>query len=1053
MSAAFPSGVIPGHYLLTYHNAAPSTGSPITGNPNFKGINWQTDMRTMELVKNDYSNGITLIQAWINWINVNQPGNKLFVTIEWNTFSAADRRIPEYIRNPNHADYDQAYDPSGIGTGGVCINTVGGECLKIWNAAVRERMKACYLAIYNAFKNNPTFSGLYSSESAQALVAGHDRTSATFRNGWKDFMDIKSQMPDKMLFAAFNFLTGESPANFRDVLEYGAALGVALGCPDIRMGVDVAGADTSNNVAVKVGREVSQRFGDASCAVGPKHEQALNSKPTYSAMMAEFRNTYGGDFAFWRPIQASSDPNQQNFNPHGLAAVAADVAANPYPWAWGESQGGGAVSSDIVAQQGRVALNTSTGNQVLPHSLGVTPFFGMLRATGAVAEATYAGTLRHAIGFTDGTRQVSLAWLSSNGSTIGTQFGASRGATDTVFVLTNSGATTVDGEASHVSWDGDGWTINISDAPATAVLANYLAMAGGDGSAYVNKLALTTQNTEAVLAHGLGDDGPNLVIVLGGAGAIDDTADNNYRFSIGLVAFDGDTITQRCYIAGETNSTNPSAIGAYISNLHAGGNCAGDGVPTSLYEVTTIDGTNIGITPRNGDANVEVAVACLKLDNASVNLFDMTLPTATGAQSHSMGVLGEIVLAVFSMMTDYNTPSANSQAGSFAVSNILSANQYSQNLTVQDNRTTTSVTKGRTDDQALFMGDHSGSSGGTNSHQADFTEFSGNNLELNHTAVHTSGGLGFGVAIELTAANTDPPSTPGQPTMSNIGQNSADATWTASTHALGIQKYNLYLDTVDGSTLFVPQTPPTTNSYSFAQLASGVQHYLRVSAVGNNGVESALSTVRTFTTLTPVDNVDPSFAGIQTLVYDPVTQKITGGWSAATDNVAASVDIVYDVYISDTTGGQNFSTPDLSTLPGVLGFELESPEPGHYYAVVRARDPSDNQESNTVELHVEVAAEVLAYEVPANTYQLDNASGSIYRNTTVQLSWTVNGSSGFRAGGTVYDLDDVTTDPNGWLPTISLPGPESGELDIRYLDEYGVLVGRWIRGLTPSVVT
>lgn len=1047
MSAAFPVGIVPGHYILLYHNNAISTASSITGNANFKGVCYQTDWRTMEPVKNNYSQGITLVQSWIDWIDANQPGNKLIVTIEWNTFSASDRRVPEYIRNTAHADYDPAYDPSVIGTGGVSTNTVGGECAKIWNDAVRARMKACYLAIYNAFKDNPTFSGLYTAESAQALTTPNDRTSSAFRAGWQDFMDIKSSMPDKMLFAAFNFLTGESAANFRTVLEYGANLGVAIGCPDIRIGVDVVGADTSTNVAVKVGRESSQRIGSGITAVGPKHEQALGSNPSYATMMSEFRNTYGGDFAFWRRIQLSSDPNQQNFNPYGLAAVAADVAANPYPWAWGEAQSGGGSASNITVTQDRVALNTSTGNQALVHA-SADPFFALIRTTGATADATYSGTLRSGLGITDGTRQVSMAWHSSNGSTIGTQFGGSRGATDTMWVQTVSGALTVDGEASFVSWDDDDLTVNISDAPASAFLAHYLVMGGTDGSSYVNKLSLTSQDTEATLTHSLGDDGPNLIIVFSGAGAIDDASDNNYRFSFGIATFDGATITQRGYIEGETNSTNPSAVGSYLTNIYVGGNCAGAGSPTSLFEVTSVDGTSIGITPRTGDANVDVMVACIKLDNATANIFDMTLPTATGDVSHSVGVDASYVLALLSMATAYNTAYANSQAGAFAITSINATNQFCNGFTVQDNRTTTSITKAKTDDQAIVMGDHSGSSGASNSFAATFTSFADNNLNLNYTAVHTTGGIGFGVAIEVSAADTTDPTTPGQPSAPTVTETTAATTWTASTDAgSGLQQYYAYLNSVRWPT----QSPIITNSVTLTGLPSGTTYNspgLQISAIDNAGNESALSTARTFSTSSPVDNSAATFAGVATAVGDDTARTITITWPQAVDAITPNAQMRYRVYDDSTEVGVGTTLIETTTA-GVLGTVINDAATGDHWINVKSLDSSDNADTNNVTINVVMSDISGTFEITTSR-PLKLSTNTILTNTDVDCSWVVNGPAGYLGAATITDLGTLTTDSSGYLSDIEVPGPERGTLHAKR--EVNGVTQKWEEAITPVAV-
>jgi hypothetical protein len=73
-------------------------------------------------------------------------------------------------------------------------------------------------------------------------------------------------------------------------------------------------------------------------------------------------------------------------------------------------------------------------------------------------------------------------------------------------------------------------------------------------------------------------------------------------------------------------------------------------------------------------------------------------------------------------------------------------------------------------------------------------------------------------------------------------------------------------------------------------------------------------------------------------------------WNAASDAVTPSSQIVYDVFMSTTPGGEDFAQPTWITAPGVTRFTTPGlPSHGTFYFVVRARDQAGNEDQNTVE--------------------------------------------------------------------------------------------------------
>jgi len=105
------------------------------------------------------------------------------------------------------------------------------------------------------------------------------------------------------------------------------------------------------------------------------------------------------------------------------------------------------------------------------------------------------------------------------------------------------------------------------------------------------------------------------------------------------------------------------------------------------------------------------------------------------------------------------------------------------------------------------------------------------------------------------------------------------------------------------------------------------------------------------------DVTPPSFAGLKsatTCIPGPVgggsKAAYTLKWDAAKDNVTPSKKIVYDIYQSTTSGGEDFTNPTYTTSPGATSFTtpaLASDEA--FYFVVRARDQAGNLDSNKVE--------------------------------------------------------------------------------------------------------
>jgi hypothetical protein len=107
----------------------------------------------------------------------------------------------------------------------------------------------------------------------------------------------------------------------------------------------------------------------------------------------------------------------------------------------------------------------------------------------------------------------------------------------------------------------------------------------------------------------------------------------------------------------------------------------------------------------------------------------------------------------------------------------------------------------------------------------------------------------------------------------------------------------------------------------------------------------------------PEDTTPPAFAGVQSaFACTPGPQRpgqttpFTLKWAAATDDVTPSSQIVYDLFMSTTPGGEDLSHATWTTPPGVTQFKTPGlASHGTFYFVVRARDQAGNEDQNRVE--------------------------------------------------------------------------------------------------------
>ncbi|RMG02776.1 MAG: fibronectin type III domain-containing protein, partial [Nitrospirae bacterium] len=103
--------------------------------------------------------------------------------------------------------------------------------------------------------------------------------------------------------------------------------------------------------------------------------------------------------------------------------------------------------------------------------------------------------------------------------------------------------------------------------------------------------------------------------------------------------------------------------------------------------------------------------------------------------------------------------------------------------------------------------------------------------------------------------------------------------------------------------------------------------------------------------MVPIGDDPPEFGGLTfTEILSPTSVML--GWEPAVDDFTPQDGIFYQVYVAQTSGGEDFLSPFL-VVTGETTVTITDLTPGEtYYFVVRAFDDGGNTDGNTVELSV-----------------------------------------------------------------------------------------------------
>ncbi|MGO8997299.1 MAG: fibronectin type III domain-containing protein [Polyangiaceae bacterium] len=253
--------------------------------------------------------------------------------------------------------------------------------------------------------------------------------------------------------------------------------------------------------------------------------------------------------------------------------------------------------------------------------------------------------------------------------------------------------------------------------------------------------------------------------------------------------------------------------------------------------------------------------------------------------------------------------------------------------------------------------------------------------------------------VDATPPDTTPPTFGGATSATALGQTQIAVTWLPATDNVTPQAsiaYRVYIGTAAGAESFaapVVTSPAGATGTVINALNPFTTYFIVVHAVdqaGNeddNHVEVSAKTT---------DTTPPVFGGAQTVTGTGASSVLVG-WKAATDVGCPQSAISYNIYASQTQGGESFTTPSFSTAPGatsgsVSGFAEFQP----VFVVVRAVDAAGNEDHN---LH-----EISGYTLDTTAPTFTGAQTATALGNTITLTWTAATDAFVAPSTLVYDV-------------------------------------------------
>jgi hypothetical protein len=225
---------------------------------------------------------------------------------------------------------------------------------------------------------------------------------------------------------------------------------------------------------------------------------------------------------------------------------------------------------------------------------------------------------------------------------------------------------------------------------------------------------------------------------------------------------------------------------------------------------------------------------------------------------------------------------------------------------------------------------------GANSSGSGGEQAAGGSEQMSMGAVPGDGAGGMPESSDVT-----PPAFAGVKRVTAVSDSELNVTWDAATDdttppaSIAYRVYVAELGAAMDFNLPYTTTPAGATATTVVGLRAGVEYEVIVRAVDLAGNEDD-NTV-SLSASTP-DYELPVFGGV-VAAESTTPDSVTLSWEPASDNATPSEDIVYEVFMSGTQGGEDYSSPLLVSDPGATEITITGLDDAtEYFFVVRAVD-------------------------------------------------------------------------------------------------------------------
>lgn len=258
------------------------------------------------------------------------------------------------------------------------------------------------------------------------------------------------------------------------------------------------------------------------------------------------------------------------------------------------------------------------------------------------------------------------------------------------------------------------------------------------------------------------------------------------------------------------------------------------------------------------------------------------------------------------------------------------------------------------------------------------------------------------VEASATTPDESPPKFAGVSSVEADGARALDVSWNPAFDAGSAEAtltYRVYFgETETGVNFDSPEieTSPGETTARIEGLDPLTDYSVVVRAVDEAGNEDTNTLARS--AFTPEGESPVFFGATQAIATG---QSIKVYWQPASDNVTEQANIIYDIYESQSSNGQNFASPTYTSEPGQIDFIAQNLLPGvRYYYVVRARDVAKNSDANVVQVNARTTGET--DNGPPTFGGVQSVTGT--SPSTLEVSWNAATDDVSPASRIVYDI-------------------------------------------------